>query len=241
MPTRMKAFLIHLITSVILAVGALALVFLVWYPAPLDQTLGVTHIFLLILGIDVIVGPFLTLLVYKENLKLLRVDMTIIIVVQLLAFSYGLATVAKGRPAWLVFSTDQFYLVRVADLDTASSFSAPPEYRHAPWLGPRWVAVQLPETVEMRRKVVSETLKAGGALFTSPKLYSPLDTAKTRIIKSAQPLSTLAEHNSSQVLQTLTAKWPTASSWLPLGSNTQTAAVLLDKNGKTLAIVNLSP
>lgn len=44
-------------------------------------------------------------------------DLTVIAVLQLGALSYGLWTVAEGRPAWLVFAVDRFELVRVLDID----------------------------------------------------------------------------------------------------------------------------
>ncbi len=40
----------------------MVLVFGVWYPAPLHQALGVTKIFLLLLLVDVVLGPLMTLL-----------------------------------------------------------------------------------------------------------------------------------------------------------------------------------
>lgn len=241
MSARIKAFAIHLVGSIILAACALVMVFQVWYPAPLEQALGVTHIFLLMLGIDVILGPILTLIIFKKNTRLLKIDLTIIIVVQLIVFSYGLTTVAKGRPAWLVFSTDQFYLVRVADVESKKAALAPAEYRHVPWLGPQWVAVRLPDTQEQRRQLVSETLSAGGGLFSSPNLYSPIETASAKIQKKARTLAELQQYNSAQVIHTTLAQWPTATKWLPLWTNSAGATVLLNKNNEVVSIVSLNP
>ncbi len=240
MSARIKAFLVHLGCSAVLAAAALALVFLVWYPAPLAEAIGVTNIFLLILGIDVIIGPILTLLVYKVGKKTLKFDLATIIVLQLAMFSYGLHTVAIGRPAWLVFSIDQFYVVRPADIDPSAQKNNGSS--HTPWFGPSWVAVHLPEDKKARRQLVIETLDSGQGLFMNPNLYRPLNTETKQLQHKAQPLSTLQQFNSPDTIKSALAKFNNrATSWLPLWSNPKSMTVLLDKNGNVISIVNLNP
>ena len=64
---RFKLFFSHLICSCTVAAITAAIVFLVWHPAPLAKAVGVTHIFLLMLAIDAILGPVLTWTVAKEG------------------------------------------------------------------------------------------------------------------------------------------------------------------------------
>jgi len=59
MSKRLKFFLTHLSISLLIALLVIGLVFFVWYPAPLAQAVGVTHIFLMLLAIDVVIGPVL--------------------------------------------------------------------------------------------------------------------------------------------------------------------------------------
>ena len=51
----------------------MAWVFFVWYPPPLAHAESVTIIFLMLLDIDVILGLLLSLLVYKEGKKILKI------------------------------------------------------------------------------------------------------------------------------------------------------------------------
>lgn len=44
----------------VLALLALALAFLVWYPGPLPKAVGIAGIFFMMLGIDVVLGPLPT-------------------------------------------------------------------------------------------------------------------------------------------------------------------------------------
>jgi len=238
---RFRAFLIHLIASAVLGLGALVLVFLIWYPSILAQVVGVTHVFILMLVIDVIVGPLLTLIIYKAGKKGLKFDLLMIAIIQIAVFSYGLHTVAVGRPAWLVFSVDQFYLVRAADINSDGIKNAPSQYRHAPWFGPKWVAVKLPDNKEKRHQTITEILSAGHSLFASPQLYEPLANAKEKIQPKLHQLSELNKFNDAKTVQTTLAKWPSARNWLPLWSDRQSFLVLLDKNVQIVSIVDLNP
>ena len=76
---KIKYFLSHLIVSLLIACCCLILVFYVWHPVPLAKAIGVTHIFLMMLIIDVILGPLLTLLVAKQGKKTLKFDLSVII------------------------------------------------------------------------------------------------------------------------------------------------------------------
>jgi len=101
MNPRLKAFAIHLAISALIALAVIGLVFFIWYPAPLHTATGVTQIFLLLLTVDVVLGPLLTLIVYKTGKKTLIMDLTVIALLQLSALAYGVWTVAEDRSAWL--------------------------------------------------------------------------------------------------------------------------------------------
>ena len=71
MNPRFQAFVLHLAISTLIALAVIGLFFFIWYPAPLATATGVTRIFLMLLAIDVILGPSLALLVYKPGKKTL--------------------------------------------------------------------------------------------------------------------------------------------------------------------------
>src|SRR5690554_2696262 len=143
MQNRIKAFLYHLTLSILILSFTSYLFFYIWYPAPLYTATGITKIFLLLLAVDVVLGPLLTLIVYKAGKKTLIMDLTVIALLQLSALGYGAWTVAEGRPAWLVFGGDRLELVRIPDIDqrnigTQALYSTPA------WTGPQWVGADLP-------------------------------------------------------------------------------------------------
>ncbi|MGR3978322.1 type IV pilin accessory protein [Acinetobacter sp. 1207_04] len=231
MTKRIHFFLGHLSSSVIAALIILTLVFFVWYPAPLAQAEGVTHIFLLLIAIDVIVGPLLTLLVYKEGKKTLKMDLSVIIVMQVMALSYGMYSIIQSRPVWIAQNGDIFQLVRANVVDKANQNQAKPEYQHNGWFKPQWVAVD--ETNSKYESYGEQTLV--------PNLYTNLSHANTRIIRNSQPLATLNQFNDPREVQKILQQYPIATTWMPLRTTDLGVTVLVDAQGAVVKVVNLRP
>lgn len=111
----------HLLISTAVALLAAMLVFLLWYPAPTARLLNVGNIYLLMLAVDVVCGPVLTLVLAspaKPRRELIQ-DLCIVALLQLVALAYGLYTLEKGRPVAYVFEQDRLVLVTKNELYTA--------------------------------------------------------------------------------------------------------------------------
>lgn len=239
---RFKAFAIHLCGSLVIGLAMLGLVFAVWYPDPLHEAVGVTDIFLILLAVDVIIGPLLTLLVFKVGKKTLLLDMAVILSLQVSAFAYGAWTVAEGRPAWLVFNVDRFDVVRALDIDSRRLDEAPHEYRSAPWSGPRWVGAVAPKESERLQELMLESAVGGSDIPQRPELYRPLEQVAPAIRAKALPLERLAVFNDSARVQAELKPWGEADAWLPLMAGAQSMVVLINKDSaKVVAVVNLLP
>lgn len=106
--TKTKAALIHLLISIfIIGLLVLTIVF-IWYPKPFFEISGVSEPLKLLLLVDVVIGPLLTFLVYKKNKKYLKIDLTLIAIMQIAAFGYGMHTIYGGRPSMVVFKGGEF-------------------------------------------------------------------------------------------------------------------------------------
>lgn len=242
MNPRITAFTLHLAISALIALAVIAIVFYLWYPAPLHTAVGVTQIFLILLVVDVVLGPLLTLLVYKVGKKTLVMDLTVIAVLQISALGYGLFTVAEGRPAWLVFAADRFDLVRILDIDERKLDEAALQYRQPSLLGPQWVAAVNPTNNDARNDILLESVFAGVDIAQRPNLYQPLNTQKTAIQQRLLELSVLPAINSADSIKAVLAKHPSADTWLPLRANNQDMVVLMHRDtAKVVAIVDLRP
>lgn len=242
MPPRIRAFLIHLASSATLALLTLALVYGLWYPPPLQAALGVTGIYLLLLGVDVVIGPTLTLVVFKPGKKSLYFDLTVIVCLQLAAFAYGLWTVAEGRPAWLVFNTDRFDVVQAYQLDPHHPEAIPARYRHPSWLGPRWVAAQMPTDAKAYDATLFKAVFSGKDIPLRPALYHPLAEAKDEMRKRLLPLADLKRFNPATAVDKVHARWPEADAFLPLMAKVRPMTVLIRRDTlQIIAIVDLTP
>lgn len=242
MSARITAFLIHMAISAFIALLILLLVFRLWYPAPLHTAQGVTHIFLLLLVIDVILGPLLTLLVFKLGKRTLVMDLIVIMCLQLVALGYGLYTVADGRPAWIVYNVDRFDVVAVVDIDHRQLDKTDSRYRHAPWTGPQWVAAPRPDNPEEHSQILFESLLGGSDLAQRPYLYKPLTEVASVMRQRAQPLENLRGTNDPVEVRRVLQEWPEAAAWVPLMARSKPMVVLLDESRSTvISIVELNP
>jgi len=239
---RLRAAAVHLLLSAIVAVLVLLLVFQVWYPSPMSTAVGVTQIFLIIVLVDVMMGPFLTGVVYKKGKKSLKFDLTVIVALQIGALLYGLFTVFEGRPAWVVFNVDRFDLVRVLDLDERDKETIPQEYRNPPITGPRWVAAMQPDDEEARQTILFEAVFAGLDLPQRPHLYQPLANAEASIRKQAKELAALNEFNRPEAVSRVLKRWPEADAWLPMRAHARSMVVLIHREtAQVVAVVDLAP
>lgn len=242
LPKRCQAFFLHLMGSATIAILVLILVFHVWYPAPLDKALNVAEIFLILLAVDVTLGPLLTLLIFKPGKKNLMLDMTVILVLQLSALCSGVWVVAEGRPAWVVFNADRFDVVQVADIDRRQLEQAEPQYRTASWSGPRWVAAARPQDSKERLNIMFEATLYGKDIAQRPNFYRSLDQMTNEIAQRAQPIEALYRFNNEDAVQNVMTGWPKATAWLPLKARAKPMVVLLGKNNREIiAIVDLNP
>ena len=76
--TRWRAGFIHLLISLLVVGSVAAYVIYFWYPIPLLPMAKADELLMMVGGIDLIVGPLLTLLVYKQGKKTLKMDLTVI-------------------------------------------------------------------------------------------------------------------------------------------------------------------
>lgn len=239
---RIRYFFGHLAVSVIVSLCAVLWVFLVWHPTPLAEAVGLTGVFLIMVIVDVVIGPLLSLVIYKEGKRYLKIDLVIIAIVQICALCYGLYNIAEGRPVWVVYNVDRFELVRYNEIYQGAIDKAKPEYRQAGWLMPQYVAVAFADNAKERAENTLEEVMAGISLAQRPERYVPLEQASDDIKKRALSLDGLDKYNDKAQVQSLLTNYPSANAYLPLKATQTDMTVLVDKNsGEVIKIVDLRP
>ena len=104
--TRVIAAGLHFIVSFIVISIALSIIYFIWYPKPFYIIHSVFDAVKVALIVDLVLGPFLTFVVFnlsKPRLELIR-DLSIIVLLQVVALSWGLHITHKMRPDFFCFS-----------------------------------------------------------------------------------------------------------------------------------------
>lgn len=244
---RLYAFSVHLSLSLIIGGIALLVVFLVWYPKPFDAAIGVGPIFLMLLGVDIVIGPTITCIIYKPNKPSLKFDLTVIALLQLAALTYGMHTIFEGRPAFIVFSKDRFEIARASDLDSDSVGTALRQGNQlavAGWGRPHWVGALPSADIERNNQITFSAVQGGPDWPLLPELYVPLTQVKADIIEHAQPLQALRDlhKNNQKALDELANFNDSLVKWLPLRGKVNDLTVLVDADsGEVLKVVDIKP
>lgn len=190
--TRFQASAIHLGISLAVAALVACLIYFVWYPHPYFEVAGGSKLMLLIMGVDIVIGPLLTLVVYKAGKKSLRFDLACIAVLQAAAFLYGFSVIAQARPVFIVAALDRFIPVYANDLDDADLAQAKqPEFTARSWTGPRLVGAKLPTDPKEKSELTFSGV-AGKDLEKFPKYYVPYADVADAMLAKAKPLAELA-------------------------------------------------
>lgn len=245
---RYQAFGTHLFGSMLIALCCSALVFLMWYPTPLNEASGVTNIFLMLLAIDVVLGPVITFIIFNPAKKELKYDLAIVLLIQIAALLYGLNAVFQARPAYLVYSVDRFDLVFANDLtkDKLSKVSND-QFKSLPLGQPQTIAAQMPSDIKMRNDILFSAAAGGDDLQHFPQFYTPYESKKKEVIlklQSIEKLNTLNLEHIAKVtaLKQKYANHPKGIGFLPLKGKVSDLAVIIGKDtGDVLEITDLKP
>lgn len=168
---KLLATAIHFGLSAIV-LGAVALVLLqLWYPWPLWKMLDVPGMLLIAVGVDLVIGPLLTALVYKPGKRTLKLDMAVIVLLQIAALGFGVHTMAQARPVYVVALPERLDVVSAFQLD-AADLEAAPAWADLSWTGPRYVGTRLPTASERQELLNLLGLKDISSL---PRFYVPYE------------------------------------------------------------------
>jgi hypothetical protein len=191
---RIQASAIHLVISLAIAALSALLVFGVWYPYPYREISGGRELFLLLVTVDVILGPLITLTVFNrvKPWTELRRDLVFVALVQLAALGYGLWTVSVARPVHLVFEIDRFSVVHAIDVPEEMLHLKPAGIEARPWTGPTLLALR---DFKNNQEQTDATLAALGGLDLGarPDLWQSYLLAAPKILKVAKPVSDLKQ------------------------------------------------
>lgn len=202
MKPALGAALKHLVLCMVIAALSALLVFGLWYPAPYSVLAGGLTLFSILVAVDVVSGPLLTLVVFDRNKarSVLARDIAVIVVFQLTGLVYGLYSVVQARPIFLAYEGNRFRLVSMADVDKTQLSKAPPEFQVPGFRGPRLIGARLADA--------SDADFQGSVILSMQGLHPAFRPERWVPYESLLPELKLA----LQSIESLKAKHPDASS-----------------------------
>jgi hypothetical protein len=244
---RFKAALIHLSLSALVATATFAIIYFVWFPGELFAAAGGLKLFFLIVGVDVTLGPLLTLVVFKPGKWGLKFDLVVIALLQLAGLGYGVHILAEARPVYIVFVKDRFEIAR-------ANYISPEElekgrargYGDLSWTGPRIVGAEMPTDPDEQFKIMTSGM-AGIDLQGFPQYYVPYEQVREQVLKASEPIEKLRRYNTDNPGAVDRAVAATGMAekdlrFLALPAGILDLAVLVDaKDARVVRLANVRP
>jgi len=173
---RLKAFGLHLLGSFLALSLVLGALYLGWYHWPGWHLTEAVHVVAVLVGVDVVIGPLITLVIANERKpgRELARDIAIIVAVQLTALGYGTTTLWNGRPLYYAFSVNSLQVVQASDIDPEAARQAREKHLDlAPhWYSlPRWIWAPFPKDPKEADKIFQGVMQGGYDIIGFPQYY----------------------------------------------------------------------
>ncbi|WP_020183959.1 TfpX/TfpZ family type IV pilin accessory protein [Methylotenera sp. 1P/1] len=241
---RVKAAFIHLLLSACVVGLVLVLMLFVWYPHGFFKLLGGGDLLYIIAGVDVCLGPLLTLAVFNPAKKSLKLDLAIIGLLQISALLYGAHVMFQSRPVFSVLEENLFKVTLASDFkdDLELNKASQDKWKSLSWSGPELVAAVAPTDPKVKQEMVFAA-GSGADWNVFPKLFVSYDSQRQVALRNAKPLNVLkalsVENRAS--IERFEQKHPyKAYVYLPIVSGYIAMAAVLDaKNADFIEILDV--
>jgi len=242
---KLKAAGIHfLISAVAVAIVVLGSLYF-WYPGLQAYAAGLVTLVSILIVVDVVLGPALTLVVFKPGKKSLKFDLCSIAAVQIAALVFGVMSIYQARPVYFAFVVDRFETVAAADLEDSILREAMAQYQQLSNNGPRWVGVELPtDPRELDRLTIAEAIHGTGPALI-PKYYQPLEQVIKNGMAKAKSIDTLNDFNPQELVDSKLFPYQENLGdlvFFPLAGRDRDLTVLVEReSGSVVDVVDLRP
>jgi len=244
--TRWQASGLHLLISAVIATCVLTAMLGVWYPRPLFEVEGGPGLLFILVGVDVVIGPLITLVIFTPGKPGLKGDLVVIGTLQMLALIYGCYVMFAARPAFIVLVKGQFEVVSVADLKGDWLDEAlRPEFRAFPLSGPVLVVSDPPANEAERRDILFSAISGARDMQHFPKYYVPYAERLGEVRSQGQTMASVRKRYpaNATVIDRYLAESGRADAtvlYLPMRAMNGWGAVLVDaKSGELVKILQV--
>ena len=241
---KLKALSIHLGLSLVFVSLILGLVIYFWYPL---EYLGITNfkgLVLLILSIDLVLGPLLTFVVFNPNKKSLRFDLAAIAVIQVAALSYGVHALYQTHPLYITYNHGSFNLISANEV--TPSDAKHDKFKISKLSAPILAYAKMPEDPEKIMSImVGVDLKGEADIDKRTEFYeSHIDHIDTILADSLKVESIFKKDNLNKETKSFLDQYQSIEkfAFLPIQGTNGDAIIVLDrKSAKHVTTINTNP
>ncbi len=175
---KLRAFGIHFGLSLIIFFILFYFIIFEWYPFPFFSTDGGWQGIRIIAGVDLVLGPALTFIVFNPHkvLRLLRLDLGLIVIAQVAALIWGIGVVHNERPYLTVFADGNFYPLAYYQLPE-TGLNKEDINKLNPQSNPKMIYVDIPENEDEYRVLLVKAVSSRPFHFMGER-YQKFDQTK---------------------------------------------------------------
>jgi hypothetical protein len=238
--TRLKAFTIHLLVSVLVLGFIFLLIQQVWYPGTLFKLAAGLDLLTLIVGVDLVIGPLIMLVIFDPKKKYIKMDVLIILLFQIGFMAYGCWIMFSARPAYFAFVENHFYLVRANEVDQDSlKLVTDPQFKHIPLNGPIAVGTKEPDDVNLKNDIALSVL-GGMGIQDLPQYFVPYSQVQQQVLLAAKTSQELKiDEDTKKRISAFEEKHPKKNSVLFVLMVNKRAPLVVAVDAKTAQIVEI--
>lgn len=170
---KLKASLLHLSLSALIVFSFLIFARTYWYPEPFFSISGLATILIMLVAVDLVLGPLLTFIIYKPKKPTLKFDLTTIAAIQIAALGYGIYTVYQAHPLYVAYAIDRFSPIDASEV--VPNHAKFEELKKSKLTGPTLVYLQKPTDRAEMSKITMEVMSGKPDLDARAEYYFPLN------------------------------------------------------------------
>lgn len=240
--SKFKVAGLHFLLSLVIISLILGAIIYFWFPDAMMKVSNFKEISILIISIDIVLGPLLTFIVFKPKKKSLKFDLSTIALIQISALVFGVYNLYQAHPVYIAFNVDRFTLV--------SAVNAKPEraklkeFNISKLSSPKIVVSKLPENIDEKNSLILSSLEKGDSDFElrSEYYHTFEDNIDDILAKSLDPDIVFKKPEKQKKLNSFIQKHGKSKehyAYLPLEGDLKDVIWVLDK--KTAEPIDIIP
>jgi len=194
---RTKIALRNLYISQAIILLFLIFAYLVWFPHSFSQLGGFFKTALMLVFVDLVLGPFLVFIVFKEDKRYLKFDINVLLAIQITAFIFGAYSLFLMHPAYVVFNNDRFHLTNVSHTYPQKHWFS--QLKSSFFSTPSLVFAKPPESSKKQFQLAIDVdLQGLPDIDRRPEYYEPFKAHIDSIFAKSIPINTLIQNNKTK-------------------------------------------